>query len=142
EEPSAIRARFLLGFATHKTGDFSQSRELLRPFVSQVNGDDLVELHAVLADDSAQLGDVEDALKEYCIFFEGARPPEKLYIRDRVSELVQKLSSLDAVRIWSGAPKEGVVAAYLGKRLAAERRAAGDEGGARQILDESKSARE
>jgi branched-chain amino acid transport system substrate-binding protein len=141
-DPSGIRARWLLGFATHKTKDYQRSRELLRPFVGQITGDDLVELHAVLADDADKLGDAEDALKEYGLFFDGARPAEKLYIRDRVSELVQKLSSLDAFRIWSSGAKDGVVAAYLGRRLAAERRAAGDETGAKQILDESKSARE
>src|SRR5262249_50752617 len=140
--PEAIRARWLMGFATHKTHDYQRSRELLKPFVPQINGDDLIELHAVLADDAAQLGDVEDALKEYGFFFEGARPAEKLYVRDRVSELVQKLSSLDAFRIWSSGPKDGVVAAYLGRRLAAERRGVGDDAGAQQLLDESKRARE
>ncbi len=141
-DPSAVRARWLLGFVAHKTGDCARSRELLRPFVPQITGEDLIELHAVLADDSAQLGDVEDALKEYGLFFEGARAAEKLYIRDRVSELQQKLSSLDAYRIWSAGPKDGVVSAYLGLRLAAERRTAGDEAGAQQILDESKTARQ
>jgi ABC-type branched-subunit amino acid transport system substrate-binding protein len=141
-EPSAIRARWLLGFATHKTRDYGRSRELLRPFLTQVSGDDLIELHATLADDADKMGDYEDALKELGIFFEGAKPAEKLYIRDRVSEIVQKLTSLDAFKVWQAGPKDGVVAAYLGLRLAAERRAAGDEGGARQILDESKSGRE
>jgi branched-chain amino acid transport system substrate-binding protein len=141
-EPSAIRARYLLGFAAHKSHDYQESRDLLRPFVAQITGDDLVELHAILADDSLQLGDVEDALKELGLFFDGARPPEKLYIRDKVSEQVEKLSSLDAFRIWSSGAKDGVVAAFLGRRLAAERRAAGDETGAKQILEESKSARE
>src|SRR5207248_11157573 len=67
-EPSAIRARWLMGFATHKNRDWQRSRELLRPFVSQINGDDLIELHAVLADDAAQPGDLEDALKAYGMF--------------------------------------------------------------------------
>jgi branched-chain amino acid transport system substrate-binding protein len=141
-DPAAQRARYLLGFVAHKAGDFARSRELLRAFVPQITGDDLIELHAVLADDALQLADVEDALKEFGIFFDGAKPAERLYIRDRVSELIQKLTSLDAYRIWSAGPKDGVVAAYLGTRLAAERRAAGDDAGARQILDESKSARE
>jgi branched-chain amino acid transport system substrate-binding protein len=141
-EPSAIRARYLMGFATHKNHDWGRSRELLRPFESQVFGEDLIELHAVLADDSAQMGDFEDALKEYGIYFEGARPAEKLYIRDQVSEIVQKLPPMEAIRLWNANAKDGVVAAFLGRRLAADRRAAGDSTGADQFLEESKRARE
>jgi branched-chain amino acid transport system substrate-binding protein len=143
DEGTKLRARFLLGLALHKTNDPAKSRELLRPFVGQIaHGDDEVELHAVLADDAARLGDSEDALREYDLFFANARAVEKLYVRDRVSELVAKLSAADALRMWNVASKEGVGAAYLGRRVAADFRQAGNEAMARQVLDESRSARE
>jgi branched-chain amino acid transport system substrate-binding protein len=143
EDPTAARARYLLGLAMHRSGDWARSRELLRPFAATIaSGDDAVELHAVLADDSARLGDVQDALVEYGAFFEGARPAEKMYLRDRVSDLVANVSPSEAARLWSGVPHDGLAAAYLGRRLAADRRAAGDEKMAQSLLDESRAARE
>jgi ABC-type branched-subunit amino acid transport system substrate-binding protein len=142
EDPTAARARYLMGLALHKTGDFSRSRALLKPFVAQIaSGDDAVELHAVLADDAFHLDDAADALSEYSIFFVNARPAEKLYLKDRVSELVAKLSPGEALTLWNQVPHDTLAAAYLGKRVAADRRAAGDEKMAQQILDESASAR-
>jgi branched-chain amino acid transport system substrate-binding protein len=142
-EATRARARWLYGLALHKTGDWARSRELLRPFVATIApGDDAVELHAVLGDDAAHLGDAEDALHEYSLFFSGARPAEKLYLRDRTSEIVNKLAAPDALRLWNTLPKDTLAAAYLGRRVAADRRAAGDEVTARSILDESRSARE
>jgi branched-chain amino acid transport system substrate-binding protein len=141
-DPTAARARYLMGLALHKTGEWARSRELLRPFVAQIaGGDDAVELHAVLADDSLHLDDAADALSEYSIFFRDARPAEKLYLKDRVSEIVAKLSAADAVTLWNGVPRDSLAAAYLGKRVAADRRAAGDDKTAQSILDESASAR-
>lgn len=143
DDPTAARARYLLGLTLHKTGDFARSRELLRPFVTTIaSGDDSVELHAVLADDAAHLDDWQDALVEYSAFFSGARPAEKLYLKDRVSELCAKLSQAEALRLWNALPHDGLAAAYLGKRVAADARAHGDERTAAAILDESKGARE
>jgi branched-chain amino acid transport system substrate-binding protein len=142
-DPTAARARYLLGLALHKTGDYARSRQLLKPFAAQIaSGDDAVELHAVLADDAAHLDDAEDALVEYSAFFGGARPAEKLYLKDRVSELVAKLPQTEALRLWNNLPHDTLAAAYLGKRVAADRRAAGDERTANAILDESRGARE
>jgi ABC-type branched-subunit amino acid transport system substrate-binding protein len=142
-EATRARARWLYGLALHKTGDWQKSRELLRPFVATIApGDDAVELHAVLADDAAHLGDAEDALREYTLFFQGARAAEKLYLRDKVSELVGQLSAGESLRLWNTLPKDGLAAAYLGRRVAADRRAAGDEPMARAVLDESRGARE
>jgi branched-chain amino acid transport system substrate-binding protein len=142
-DPTAARARYLLGLALHKTGDYARSRQLLKPFAAQIaSGDDAVELHAVLADDAAHLDDAEDALVEYSAFFGGARPAEKLYLKDRVSELVAKLPQTEALRLWNNLPHDTLAAAYLGKRVAADRRAAGDERSASAILDESRGARE
>lgn len=140
-DPTAARARYLLGLALHKTGDWLRSREMLRAFVPSVGGDDAVELHAVLADDSAHLDDAEDALKEYSLFFAGARPVEKLYLRDRVSAIVTKLSPGDALRLWNALPHDTVAAAYLGRRVAADVRGS-DARAADAILDESRGARE
>src|SRR5207302_3160804 len=62
EDPTAARARYLLGLALHKTHDYGRSRELLKPFVAQIaSGDDAVELPAILADDALHLDDVADA---------------------------------------------------------------------------------
>jgi branched-chain amino acid transport system substrate-binding protein len=143
DEALRARARWLYGLALHKTGDWQRSRDLLRPFAPNIQaGDDATELHAVLADDSAHLGDVEDALKEYSLFFTGARPSERAYLRDRAQELTGKLSAAEALRLWNTLPRDSLAAAFLGRRVAADRRAAGDEATARTILDESRSARE
>ena len=140
DDPTAARARYLLGIALHKTGDWSRSRELLRPFLASIaSGDDAVELHAVLADDSARLDDVGDALVEYSAFFLGARPAEKLYLKDRVSELCNKVAPNEALRLWNAIPHDTLAAAYLGKRVAAMQANPAD---ARAILDESRTARE
>jgi branched-chain amino acid transport system substrate-binding protein len=142
-DPMRARTAYLLGFALHKTGDFRRARDLLRPFSGQLaSGDDAIELHAVLGDCAAHLNDIEDALKEYELFFSGARPAEKLYLRDQAAALVTKLTADDALRIWNNMAKDGLAAAYLGRRVAADRRAAGDENMARVILDQSRNARE
>ena len=142
-DPMRARARWVLGLALHKTGEYQRSEELLKPFVNAIaSGDDAVELHAVLADDASHLGESEDALREYGLYFQGARPAEKLYLRDRVSELVGKLSAGEALRLWNTLPKDGIAAAFLGRRVAADRLAAGDEATGRSILDESRNARE
>src|SRR6202000_3105809 len=117
-DPTAARARYLLGLALHKTGGLQRSRDLLKPFVPAIaSGDDAVELHAVLGDDAAHLEDNEEALREYSIFFEGARRTEKLYLRDRVSERVAALSPGEALRLWNALPHDSLAAAYLGKRV-------------------------
>lgn len=142
DDPTAARARYLLGLALHQTRDYARSRELLTPFVDNIaSGDDATELHAVLADDAAHLGDTGAALSEYDAFFARARPVEKLYLRDRVSDLVGRLSSAEALKQWDTLPHDGLAAAYLGKRLAADARAQGNEQGAAAYLDQSRGAR-
>lgn len=143
KEATRLRARWVLGFALHKTGDCARARELLKPFEQQVaSGDDAVELRAVLADCAYRQHDYEDALREYSEFFRGARPAEKLFLRDRVAEIVTRLQAPEALRLWNVLPKDGLAAAFLGRRVAVDRRAAGDEAMARAILDESRGARE
>jgi branched-chain amino acid transport system substrate-binding protein len=129
--------------ALHRTGQWQRSRDLLRPFSANIaGGDEATELHATLADDAAHLDDVEDALREYNQFFSGARPAEKLYLRDKVSEMVAKLPPAEAQRLWNTLPHDSLAAAFLGKRVAADRRAAGDERSAEQALNDSRGARE
>ncbi|HZS38853.1 MAG TPA: penicillin-binding protein activator [Polyangia bacterium] len=106
-DPLKVRARYLLGMALHRAGDWSGSRALLRPFENEIAADEAIELHAVLADDAAQLADVADALREYAIFFAGARPAEKLYVRDRVAALVAKLPPTEARAALERFPVEG-----------------------------------
>src|SRR5205823_3356133 len=78
------------------------------------------ELHAVLADDAAKLGVIEEALREYARFFGSARPVEQTYIRLRVNELVDKLSEVDAKKMWSALPHDTVVGAALKRRIPGE----------------------
>jgi ABC-type branched-subunit amino acid transport system substrate-binding protein len=139
-DPTAARARYLLGLTLHKTGEWSRSRQLLRQFATNIaSGDDSVELHAVLGDDAAHLEDWQDALVEYSAFFTGARPAEKLYLKDRVSEVVARLPPAEATRLWNALPRDTLAAAYLGKRVAAM---TSNPAEARAVLDASKGARE
>lgn len=137
------RTAFLLGLAMQRTGDCPGARERLRPFSDKIApGDDAVELHAALGECAAKMGDHEEALREYDLYFSGARPAEKLYLRDQVAALTAKLPPPEALRLWNLGSKEGLSAAYLGRRVAADRRAAGDEAMARVVLDQSRGARE
>jgi ABC-type branched-subunit amino acid transport system substrate-binding protein len=106
-DPLKVRARYLLGMALHRAGDFAGSRALLRPFAGDIAAEESVELHAVLADDAAELGDVSDALREYTLYFSAARPAEKLYVRDRVAALVAALPSAEARATLERFPVEG-----------------------------------
>jgi ABC-type branched-subunit amino acid transport system substrate-binding protein len=141
-DPTRKKRDYLLGLALHQSGEWQRSRETLQPFADQiVAGDDAVELHAVLADDLAQLGQAEAALAEFERYYAGARPPEKKFIQDRVAQLCDKLPAGEAARLWNTIPKDGVAAAFLGARVAADYRAAGDEAGARTLLEEARRAR-
>jgi branched-chain amino acid transport system substrate-binding protein len=137
------RTAFLLGLSMARTGDCRGARERLRPFSDKIApGDDAVELHAALADCAVRAADYDEALREYDTWFAAARPAEKLYLRDQVAALTAKLSAPDAQRLWNGVAKDSLSAAYLGRRVAADRRAAGDEQMARVVLDQSRGARD
>jgi ABC-type branched-subunit amino acid transport system substrate-binding protein len=142
-DPTQAKARYLYGLALHRQGEHARAREVLRPFVDAIRpGDDAYELRAVLAEDAAAVGDVEDALRQWDLFWPGARPAEKEYVKARISELVGKLSALETMKLWSALDKNSIGAAFVGRRLAAERRAAGDLAGEKAFLDDSQSARE
>ncbi len=142
-EATRARVNFLLGLALHRTGDYQRSRNLLQPFSAQIAaGDDAVELHAVLADSSAHIGESELALREYSLFFESGKPAEREYVKDKVSDLVDHLPATEVDRLWQALPPHSVAVAFLGKRIAADKRAAGDLQGARAVLDASRGARE
>jgi branched-chain amino acid transport system substrate-binding protein len=141
-EIAAERARYLLGLTSHRLGDAKRARELLLPFSGQVPaGDEATELEAVLADACRKLGETERALDHYDRFYRGARPSEQRYIRDRVDELVRALPAAEAQRLYGQVSHSTVGAAFLAERLAADRRQAGDEAGARNVLDETRDVR-
>ena len=120
DDPTAARARYLLGLTLHKTGDWARSRELLRPFATSIaSGDDAIELHAVLADDAAHLDDWQDALVEYSAFFGGARPAEKLYLEgSRLRAVREAFAATKRCGCGTTLPHDTLAAAYLGKRVA------------------------
>jgi ABC-type branched-subunit amino acid transport system substrate-binding protein len=142
-DPDRAKARYLYGLTLHRAGQYAEARTVLKPFVGQiVAGDDAFELFAVLAEDAAKLGDIDEALADWNQFWPGARPAERVYVRDHVAQLVAKMSAMEALKSWNAVPHDTLAAAYLGRRLAAERRAAGDLSGEKQMLEDSKAARE
>src|SRR5262249_27785517 len=136
-------ARYLLGLALHQTGDFGRSRELLRPFSTVIrDGEEATALHAILGDDAARLGNLDEALSEYSIFFESATPPERAYLRDRAKELVERLPPGEALKLWNRAPQGSLAAAFLGQRVASDLLQRGEARAAEQVLESSRAARE
>jgi branched-chain amino acid transport system substrate-binding protein len=59
-----------------------------------------------------------------------------------VAELVSRLPAAEAARLWNIVPQDSLAQAYLGKRVAADRRALGDERGAVAAFAESRRARQ
>lgn len=145
EDPNSPgqHARYLLGLALHQTGEFARSRDLLRPFSASIrDGEEAIALHAVLGDDAAHLGNVDEALAEYSIFFESATPAERVYLRDRAKELVERLAPGEALKLWNRAQADSLSFAFLGQRVASDLLARGEAAAAEQVLEASRRARE
>ncbi len=144
-DPVGDRARFVLGLALARSSqpaELERARALLAPFAQVIApGDEATELHAALAEAAAGLADVPGALAEYALYFRDARPIERAYVRERAAKLVEPLGDADAAKLWETSPRDSLACALLGARLAAARRAAGDEAAARTITDESDAAR-
>lgn len=146
DDPVAERARYLLGLAlarSDKREDAAQARALLKPFEPRVHGDEAVELHAALAEAASHAGaeSLAEALDEYAQFYDGARAPERAYVRERAAKLLGALDDPSAARVLDAAAKDGLACAILGPRLAEGRRKAGDPAGARTLEAEAQSAR-
>src|SRR4029079_1427186 len=77
QDPIAARARFLLGAALVRAGEFARGKELLARFRALPRtSEDETELHALFASAALGLHEVGEALVELEHFYGGARPPE------------------------------------------------------------------
>ncbi len=127
-DPIVARARFLLGEALVRSGAYQKGRELLQRFRDlSVASDDEVELHALFAAAAIGLGEPSDALAELERFYAGARPAERAYIVSKAAEAVSKLQPDEVDKLWNG-PREAMVTAFVGTRVAEAHRRAGDTG--------------
>jgi branched-chain amino acid transport system substrate-binding protein len=102
--PQAVqdRARFVLGLAQHRLGDFAGARANLQPFADQiVDSEDGTELHAILADLARREERVADALREYERFYNGSGTSalEQAYVREQVRRLSISLPPREAAEV-------------------------------------------
>lgn len=98
QEPLLPIARFELGLVEYRRGEFDEALRLLAPFSSQiVEGEEATELHAVLADLHRRGDRVNEALREYELFYRSpqVRPLEQVYIRTQVTPLLSRLPAAD-----------------------------------------------
>lgn len=136
------RARFHLGLSLAAVGRHDEAQAILTPLAGSVgSGEEEGELYAALAESAAARHQSAEALGWYDRFFAVGRPAEKAYVSARVSALVDGLDPAGARAAFDRAAKDGPSAAYLGRRLAAEARAAGDDARARSLLSETSAAR-
>jgi branched-chain amino acid transport system substrate-binding protein len=140
-DPLVARARFLLGAALVRTGAFEKGRALLQSFRDlSVTNEDQIELHALFAAAALGLGESAEALIELDRFYGNARPAERAYILGKAAEVAPKLASEDLARLWNG-PRDVVLTAFVGARIADEQRRAGDAAAASRIDDQVSAAR-
>lgn len=98
QEPLLPVARFELGLVEYRRGEFDEALRLLSPFSAQiVDGEEATELHAVLADLHRRGDRVNEALREYDLFYRSpqVRPLEQVYIRTQVTPLLTRLSAFE-----------------------------------------------
>ena len=118
EDPTAARARYLLGLTLHKTGEWARSRELLRPFVA---GDRRATTWSSCtpcsADDSAHLDDVRGRAARVRHLLRGrAADREALLARSGLG------AACPAAVGRGGAPVERAAARFAGRRLSRQAR--------------------
>jgi ABC-type branched-subunit amino acid transport system substrate-binding protein len=139
-------ARYYLGIACVRLGQFARARDLLMPYLPHAGastpGDEaLVEVRGALAEAVAGLGEVPAALDLWDAYCRGAREHEKAYARQRATELAAQLSPDGAWRAFSAAPERGLARAVLGQRAAGYLRSQGDASGAGSIDSDTAAAR-
>jgi len=143
---TASSARYYLGIAEVRTGQFARGRELLLPFlpVAGTNGpgdEALVELRGALAEATSAGGDLSAALELWDGYARGGREHEKAYARSRAIELSTDVTPDAAARTWRASAERGLARAVLGAKAAAFVRASGDAAGAASIDTETTAAR-
>ena len=139
-------ARYYLGLADARVGQFARARELLLPFLPPAGaagpGDDaLVELRGALAIATAGVGDLPAAIELWDAYARGGREAERAYAHERAAEIAAQLPPDAALRAFRAAPEKGLARALLGPPAASALRAGGDTAGAAEIEAESGSAR-
>jgi len=139
-------ARYYLGLAEVRLGQFARGRELLLPFLPAAGasgpGDDaLVELRGALAEATSVVGDLPAALELWDGYARGGREHEKAYARARATELGTDVAPDAAARAWRASAERGLARAVLGVKAAAFTRAQGDAAGAAAIDAETAAAR-
>jgi ABC-type branched-subunit amino acid transport system substrate-binding protein len=140
-EDVAQNARLYLGLSLVHVGDPAGAIQLLKPLEPVITSvDDATDLHAALAQAFSLQGDVTASLAEYDLFYPSASNAEKAYIRQRVQTLVAGLSHEGALQAYGAVERDGLSAAQLARRLAAEAAAAGDTDGMRKYQTEAVSA--
>jgi ABC-type branched-subunit amino acid transport system substrate-binding protein len=143
---TASSARYYLGLAEVRQGNYVRGRELLLPFLPPAGtsgpGDEaLVEVRGALAEATAATGDLTAALELWDGYARGGREHEKAYARARATELAADVSPDAAARVWRASAEKGLARAVLGPKAAAYVRAGADPSGAAAIDSETASAR-
>jgi ABC-type branched-subunit amino acid transport system substrate-binding protein len=143
---AAASARYFLGFAELRLGNFARARELLSPFVAKgapppaPTDDAAIELRGALAEATGP-GDPVEALDLWDAYFRAARDAERAWARRRASELAGKVAPEAAWRAWGAAAPGGLARAVLGGKAAAHLREKGDPAGAAFVESETSAAR-
>lgn len=134
------RARFLLGAALVRSGEFARGRALLAQFSDvAATSEDEIELHALFASASIGLSDWSSAFVELGRFWEAARPAERRYILGRAREAADKLAPEALEQLWRG-DHDALLTAFVGPRIAEQRRQLGDVATATRIEGDVVSA--
>ncbi|HEY7374703.1 MAG TPA: penicillin-binding protein activator [Polyangia bacterium] len=139
-------ARYYLGIAEVRLGQFARGRELLLPFLPPAGtagpGDEaLVELRGALAEATTAAGELTAALELWDGYARGGREHEKAYARARATDLAADVAPDAAARAWRASAEKGLARAVLGVKAAAYVRAQGDAPGAAAIDGETSAAR-
>jgi ABC-type branched-subunit amino acid transport system substrate-binding protein len=139
-------ARYYLGLASVRLGEFARGRELLLPYLPPAGAtapgpEALVELRGALAEATAGVGELAAALELWDGYLHGGREHEKAYARARATDIAAEIAPDASVRAFRAAAERGLARAVLGPKAAGFLRAQGDAAGAAAIDSESAAAR-
>ena len=139
-------ARYYLGLASVRLGEFPRARELLLPFLppagaTSPGAEALVELRGALAEATAAVGELPAAIELWDGYLHRGREHEKAYARARAVDLAAEIPPDAAVRAFRAAAERGLGHAVLGTKAAGVLRAQGDAAGAAAIDSETAAAR-
>jgi ABC-type branched-subunit amino acid transport system substrate-binding protein len=139
-----LRAELYLGMSRNYQGDHAGALPLLVRTEKAIEGDaERGEWIAAMAIASATAGvSPLDSLPYFDTWFGKATPPEQGFILARLADVIGGAAAADAKEKWDRMDgRGGPAAAILAYRVAADREAAGDPGGAKKIRDQVASVR-